>query len=231
MYRKNNSKTKENIRRLLNSGVTSNDTIKIAIIILERNLRISFCCLYCIEKNNSKTTKENIRKFSNSGITSNDTTKIAIIIIILTQRQLCTIWLYNNLDFSFSSSLVPAACPPSLFVILSTHAFPLRVLVSSSVSLFYCQVAQLLYWCFHSRYVSIRIIAVFVVSFMCRMCLVTFLFYRSNSSRSPLGDRSLSSSFSSASHSPVHFPSPLPSLGFYRRRPGGIVKTRHPMER
>jgi len=39
----------------------------------------------------------------------------------------------NNLDFSFSFFLAPATCPPSLFVVLSTHAFPLCVFSSPLV--------------------------------------------------------------------------------------------------
>lgn len=36
--------------------------------------------------------------------------------------------------------------------------------LSSSVSLFYCQVAQHLYWCFYTRYISIR------TSWLCSWC-------------------------------------------------------------
>lgn len=73
--------------------------------------------------------------------------------------------------------------------------------------------------------------AVYVVSFICRMCLVTFRFsfiVRSNSSRSPAGDRSLF--LFVLQRVPPPFISP-PSLGFYRRRPGGIVKARRAEDR
>lgn len=132
----------------------------------------------------------------------------------------------NNFDFFFSFFLALAVCPPSLFVVFSTHAFPLHVLVSSSVSLFFT--VKLF-----NSFIGVSTLVTFerhgcvrgVVYMSNVSCNISLLFYCSFELilQSPAGDRSLSSSFSSASHPR----SLLPSFGFYRRRPGGIVKARH----
>lgn len=132
----------------------------------------------------------------------------------------------NNLELSFSFFFAPAACPSSLLVVLTTHAISSTCFSSPLVC--HCFTVKLL-----NSFIGVSTLVTFLserhgyvrgVSFMCRMCLVTFRFsfiVRSNSSTG----RQISFLFVLQRAPPPLFTS-LPSLGFYRRRPGGIVKAR-----
>lgn len=142
--------------------------------------------------------------------------------------------MYNNLDFSFSPSLAPAACPPSLFVVLPTHAFSSACFSSPLVC--HCFTVKLL-----NSFIGVSTLVTFlferhgcvrgVVYVSNVSCNISLLFYRSFELIPVSSGRQISFPLLPPAR-PVPLRSPLPRrLGLYRRRPGGIVKARHPEER
>lgn len=133
-------------------------------------------------------------------------TKIRITILAQKQRSPCTTTISSSL--SLSSSLLQLVLRHSWWFSLRMP-FPLRV--SRSPLVCHCFTVKLL-----NSFIGVSTLVTFLserhgcvrgVSFMCRMCLVTFslLFYRSFE-LIHRGDRSLSSSFSSAHHHPYCSP-------------------------
>jgi len=129
----------------------------------------------------------------------------------------------NNLNFSFLFFLLQIVLCRSLWFSPRMHF----LCVFSSPLVCHCFTVKLL-----NSFIGVSTLVTFPfeshgcirgVIYMSNVsCNISHLFYRSNS-RSPPGDRSLSSSFSSVFHPRL----PLSRhCGFYRRRPGGIVKAR-----